>query len=380
MEWVWRYDQCWNSGCNDARLIYDEKTRTIRCPKCGEARTLSEEKWNDRQTLRKMLYDYMPGQYLFKNLSSVEIASLFLRKLEKMRWTHYVAHDYVLAKLKRDLEAQNRMKEAVRLMALNMDYDVEECMTLFPMIEDLEKSCDHIPYMIFDNARENFRVEGWRRREDETLHEGDERVGSRSRQEYDLHHEEWWFWDSYEEALRRIYFVYRANKDRVACWVTRELLRKVHYMIYGNEKPFLDIEMDPFPDGLIENILNGRKDTRDLQELTIQWYLDLAEKEINDKDNLSSSGAADDAILAVATKLGWKTVPNPFPKLDYVQELAVRLKDPEILQLYRAATNFNDLTDEDRMDAARMLVARVKGILAVQPSNKEKEKVTRYVS
>jgi len=380
MEWIWRHDQCWNAGCNDAKLTYDEKTRTIRCPECGEARTLSEEEWNDRQTLRRMLYDYMPGQYLFKNLSSEEIASQFLRKLEKMIWIHYVAHDYVLAKLKRDLEAQNRMKEAVRLMALKMDYDVEECMTLFPMVNDLEKSCDHVPYMIFDIARENFRVEGWRRREDETLHEGDERAGSRSRQEYDLHHQEWWFWDSYEEALRRIYFFYRSDGDRVACWVTRELLRKVHYMIYGDGETFLDIEMDQFPDGLIEDVINGREDTRDLRELTAQLYLDLAEEEVSNKNYLNGSMAADDAVLAVATRLGWKTVPKPFPDLDYVQELASYLKDLHILQLYGAANNFHDLTDEERIDAARTLVDRVKGVLAVLPSNREKEKVASYVS
>jgi len=379
MEWIWRYDQCWNAGCNDAKLIYDEKTRTIKCLKCGEARTLSEEEWNDLQTLRKMLYEYMPGQYLFKNLSSEEVASQFLRKLEKMRWIYYVAHDYVLAKLKLDLDTESRMKEAVRLMSLKMDYDEEECMTMFPMIDDLEKSCDHIPYMMFDISKEIFRVEGWRRHEDETLNEAREWLQYGTK-EGELWHREWLSWFNYEEALRRMYFIFRANWDRVACWITRELLRKVNYMIYGDRETFLDIEMDPFLDGLIEDVLNGREDIRNLQELTVQWYIDLAKEEISNKDYWPTSESADDAVLALATRLGWKTVPPPILRLDYVQEIAEKLMDPEIPRLYEMATDLYGLTDEERIEAARTLVARVEGTLTVLPSNSEKEKLARYDS
>jgi len=330
--------------------------------------------------LRRMLYDYMPGQYLFKNLSSEEVASLFLRKLEKMRWIHYVAHDYVLAKLKRDLEAQNRMKEAVRLMALKMDYDVKECMTLFPMVDDLEKSCDHVPYMIFDIARENFRVEGWRRREDETLREAEEWCEPGTR-EWSLYHREWWFWFNYEGELHGVYYIFRAEGDRVACWVMRELLRKIHYMKWGTAKAaFLDVEIDPFLEGLIKDVLKGREDISDLQELTVHWYLDLAEEEISNKDYWPTTEAADDAVLALATKLGWKTVPPPIVRLDYVQELAEKLRDPEITRLYEVATNLFGVTDEERMNIAKLLVDRVKGILTVLPSKREEKKIARLVS
>jgi hypothetical protein len=388
MEWVWRDDICWwNTECYNlgVKVIYDEKTLTIKCPRCGGTETLPEEWWRDRQTLRRTLYEYMPGKYLFKNLPSEEIASLFIRKLSKKRWINYLAHDYVLAKLRRDPDAQNRMKEAMRAMALKMEYDVEECMTMFPMLDDLEKSCDHVPYMIFDIARENFRVEGWRKREDEIVREGHERgLYAKRTREGELYSRESRLWGGptggYESALRGMYFVFRANGDRVACWVTRELLRKVDYMIHGDGQTFRDIELDPFPDGLIEDVLNGREDTRDVRELTVQWFLDLAEDEISNEDYLTSSGAADDAVLAVATRLGWKTVPDPCPNSDYVRELAERLRDPEVLRLYEAATNFYDLTEVERMDAARTLLARVKGILAVLPSDREKEKIAKYVS
>jgi len=382
MEWVWRSDICWwNAECYNSgvKVVYGEKTRTIKCPKCGGAETYSEEGWSDKQTLRRTLYDYMPGQYLFKNLSSEEIVNQFLRKLEKMSWIHYVAHDYVLAKMRRDLKAQDKMKGAVRLMALKMDYDVEECMRMFPIVDDPEKSCDHVPQIIFGIVKENFRVEGWRRREDETLHEAEEWCHPGTRQ-WSLRHREWWFWDDYKSALRSMYFAFRADGDRVACWVTRDVLRGVDYMMHGDGETYIDIEMDPFPDGLIEDVINGREDSRDLQELTVQWYLEQAEEEVSDEDYLDESMAADDAVLALATRLGWKTVPDPFPDLDYVQELAGRLRQPEIPRLYGAAKNYHELTDEERVNAARALVDRAKGILAVLPSNREKEKVARYVS
>ena len=161
----------------------------------------------------------------------------------------------------------------------------------------------------------------------------------------------------------------------------RELLRKIHYMKWGTAKAaFLDVEIDPFLEGLIKDVLKGREDISDLQELTVHWYLDLAEEEISNKDYWPTTEAADDAVLALATKLGWKTVPPPIVRLDYVQELAEKLRDPEITRLYEVATNLFGVTDEERMNIAKLLVDRVKGILTVLPSKREEKKIARLVS
>ena len=105
MEWVYRDDMCWRAECYHLKtqVVYDEKTRTRKCPRCGEIEKYSEEEWKDLQSLRGMLYDYMPGKYLFKDLSSEQISDFFLRKIDKREWTLYLAHDYVLAKMRRDL-------------------------------------------------------------------------------------------------------------------------------------------------------------------------------------------------------------------------------------------------------------------------------------
>jgi hypothetical protein len=104
--------------------------------------------------------------------------------------------------------------------------------------------------------------------------------------------------------------------------------------------------------------------------LTVQWYLELADEEISNKDYWPTSDAADDAVLALITKLGWKTVPPPIVRINYVQELAEKLRDPEFTHLYEVATDIYDITDEERMKIARALVNRVKEILTVLPSNR----------
>ena len=155
----------------------------------------------------------------------------------------------------------------------------------------------------------------------------------------------------------------------------KEILRKVHFTIYGNGETFLDIEMDPFLEGLIEDVLHGREDARDLQKLTVQWYLEQAEEEVINKDYWSTSEAADDAVLALATRLGWKTVPPPILRLDFVRELAKKLGDPEIPRLYEVATDLYGLPDEERAKVSEKLLDRIKRILSVLPSNGEKEKI-----
>jgi hypothetical protein len=394
----------WCDGCG-VEMVYDEGDGMLHCPKCDYVAYAFEADIEDlverdiHKPVREALQRYKPGEFLFKGITAEEIADLFRKKTDKYAWTSMVAHDYLLAKLRKKGYVLSKMKEAMRLAALKTDHDLNQCLSLFPMLEsDLKKWSALIPQTLFKLIRESLKVDGWRTREDETIHEGNairflNLSPSDAGDLYRTEDQRWW---ELEYKTHQMYFVARKRGDRVSCWVIKNLLRHgVNYEHFGNTEStgYIPIDVDPYPDNLIEDFLNGRDEDVDIQATTVQLHLNAVEYYKGELGKCLAKGdydvvanpcsdMAEEAVFAVATQLGWETLNPSVRARNYAKELSEKLGDPEINRLYEVATDF-DLEDyEEQVEATKTLVDRLKGVLsALQPASHDAEKkFSRYIS
>jgi len=407
---LWDADKCSQRSCGPygVRYVWDEETRTIRCPRCGDADKVSEQMWKDLMDVKTLIYKYQCGQYIYRGLPSEEIAGLFLRVLDKDTWTFYIMHDYALAKMRFNDEMMDRLKEAVRVMALNMDYDVEDRLTLFPMMESWEDWI-YLPVRIhLDIADRTFYREGWRTPDwknwkSECLHDAYRRLNNifdRGTPKFYAYERESNCWEMYESALRRMYDVARANGDRAACWVITRVIRNANFRIYGDPgNAGLAQLLDPFTDYFESDVESGRKRKFDMTEVTVEWYLRRAkyslrlmpEDEMEDYGiDVKRIGKEPDldlgskyAMLALMTKLGYQTVPEPllgtfnedgwlvYPDVEEAARLA---GDPELHELFVTAKKTTLWGDPpEAHEAAVELYCRVQDLVEEIPPQPRRE-------
>lgn len=394
----------WCDKCG-VEMVYDENDHMLHCPKCDNIAYAFEADIEDQverdiyKPVKEALQKYKPGEFLFKGVTAEEIADLFLKKLDEHTWTSMVAHDYLLAKLKKKDYVMSKMKEAMRLTALKMDHDLSQCLTLFPMLEsDLKKWSALIPQTLFKLIRESLKVDGWRTREDETIYEGNEvRFLNDSPSDVgDLYRTEDQRWWELEYKMHQMYFEARKGGDRVSCWVIKNLLRYgVNFEHFGNTEStgYIPIDVDPYSDGLIEDFLNGRDEDVDIQAMTVQLHLNTVEYYTKELEKCLANEAydvvaspcshmAEDAVFAVAAKLGWGTLNSSVKARDYAEDLSKKLGDLEIKRLYEIATDFDMEDYKAQVEATKTLVDRLKGMLSALPSTSRdaKKKVSKYIS
>jgi len=386
-EWVWRGDLCGplsNEGkCYglNVRLVEDEKTRTVRCPRCGCVRTFDEDEWKERQALKHVLYRYMPGKYFFRDLPAEGVFRMYMREVSHEDWVWLVGHDYELAKIRGDEATQRRIRDAVKLLVEKMDYNPEFWFDFLAMFDEMSlQKMLHVPLTIVTMAKKKFME----------IYGSEERALSR------LHLP----LGGYTDTLHDIYYYHRWRGDRAACWVTREVMRIIHAEHHGKKDSEyhtgrLDLEIDPFLDGFEEDVINGKERKFDLREITVQWHLREAEawltgyrKEGTDVYwGKNARGVIDYGFRALAARLGYNTlypVDRRFSALDSespdVARVVEDIGDRELLELYRAVEEYCPNYDwQEPLSLAEKFLKKVKKILVnLQP--KEGEEKVAYIS
>ena len=359
----------------------DQSHRMKICPRCGDREEVPPHIWERMMLVRDVLYNYPPGQYLFRDKTLNEIVNLYLRELPEQEWFEWVMHDYVVAKFRHDGEKQRFYKEVVREMARRMGYSIEWALNAFEIFEDIRKSADFASWKIYDIAKQKLKVEGWRRSEDETVHDTP-RQRVLSDEEDRRHSEEWDRWFEYYRGLESIYHNYWWKKDRVGCWLTREVYRRVNREIFGtSDAEWFDI--DPLLDDE-EAIIEGLEETRDIIDLYVENRLRYLKERYEGSSDPDTEDIANQAILALAAKLGydvrdaWGLLYPEEKRYSLVKEISERIGDPEILELYERADV--PLPRQDNIDAAWRLLTKVEGMVRVLPTRRIMERANSYVS
>jgi len=375
-DFVWSWEKC--DRCR-SRVNLDHARRMKVCPKCGWKEEVPPHIWKRMMLVREVLRKYPPAQYLFRGKSLNEIVDLYLRELPEQEWFGWIMHDYVVAKFRHDEEKQRFYKEVVREMARRMDYSQKWALGAFEKFEDIRKSADYAAWKIYDIAKQNLKVGGWRRSEEETVHDAP-RQRMLTKEESVKNYEEFERWDDYLRGLMAIYNHYWWRKDRVGCWLTRTTFKYVSREIYGTFDAEW-YEWDPLLDDE-EAIIEGREETRDIIDLYVEDQLRTAEETYR-RDKTDTEYIARMAILALAAKLGYD-VRDPFAvmptyhELEFAKEISEKIEDPEVFDLFKKA--FVPIAREENVEAARRLLTKVEGMVKVLPSRKTVERASTYVS
>ena len=328
-----------------------------------------------------VLRKYPPGQYLFRGKSLDEIVDLYLRELPEKEWFEWIMHDYVLAKFRHDEEKQKFYKEVVKEMARRMGYSQKWALGAFEMFEDIKKSADYAAWKIYDIAKQHLKVDGWRRSEDETVHDTP-RQRILTKEESVKNYEEFERWDEYWRGLMDIYNDYWWMKDRVGCWLTRTVLAYVSREIYGTFEAELWHELDPLLEDE-EALIEGREETRDIIDLFVESRLRVAEEMYRRDKESYTRNIARWSILVLAAKLGYdvrdaSAVMPTYHELEFAKEISEKIGDPEIFELFKKA--FVPMPKEENIEAARRLLTKVEGMVKVMPSRKAIERANTYIS
>lgn len=357
----WTDSEDWCSLCSKlyVKLEYDDKTRTTKCPHCGHTETYGEDDWKSLQAKRYVYYQYMPGNYYFRDLSVENVFKKYLREFNHEDWCSWLIHDYVLARMRGDKAAQDRMREAAKLAVEKMNLDSKPWNKLFEKMDATDAEIfKQVPQIIYEMAEKKFR-EAFPEEKIQDVFSG------------------------YSNVLASTYSYNRWKGDRVACWVTREVDRIYNEEHDTSNESFLDYyDYDPLLEGFTEDILAGRKKEFDIRETYVQWQLKLAEKFLQRSNALV---AVWDAYYALAAKLGIHATWPPTKVIEFdmqtVQNVAKAIGDITLFELYDEATDLNSVDAPKACWYAKNFIEKVKELLPkVVSADQETEKSTAYVS
>jgi len=340
-EWTDSEDWCSLCGKLYVKLEYDDKTRTTKCPHCGHTETYGEGDWKSLQAQRYVYYQYMPGTYHFRDLSVENVFRKYMRELNHEDWCSWLIHDYVLARMQGDKAVQDRMREAAKLAVEKMSLDSKPWNKLFEKMDATDAEIfKQVPQIIYEMAEKKFR---------EAIPE--EKVQA--------------VFKGYVDSLASMYSYHRWKGSRVACWVTREVVRICNEEDDSPREFFSDYyDYDPFLQGFEEDILAGRKREFDLRDTYIQWQLKLAEKFLRQSKALV---AVWDAYYALTAKLGIHATWPPTRIIEFgrqsVESVAKAIGDMQLLELYGYAIDLDSIDEAKACWYAKNFVEKVKELL-----------------
>lgn len=357
-EWIDSEDWCSLCGKKYVKLEYDDKTHTTKCPQCGHIEVYSEDDWKILQTQRYVYYQYMPGKYYFGNLPTDKVFGKYIRELSHEDWCSWLIHDYVLARMRGDKAVQDRMREAAKLAVEKMSYDCKPWDKLFEKMDATDAEIFlQVPQIIYEMAEKKFR---------EVIPK--EKISD--------------IFSGYVDTLASVYSYSRWMGDKVACWVSREVI-EIYETESDSSEFFSDYYgCDPFLEGFEEDTLAGKKSNVDLRELYVEWQLKLAETFLQQSKALV---AVWDAYYALTAKLGINTIWPPTKVIEFdsqtVESVAKLIGDMELFRLYDMATDLNSIDEAKACWYAKNFIEKVKALLPTVVSvEQEMEKSSAYVS
>jgi len=363
-EWlfkVWTDSSDWCCHCNKERnkLVFDDKAQTSRCVQCGHVETYPDKVWRSMQAQRYVSYHYMPGKFYFADCSKEEIFQKYLRELNHTEWSSWLIHDYVLAKMREDKVVQDKLIKTAKLIVEKMNYDSTAWKTLFEKMDAPNPDIFHqVPQTIYEFAQKKFQETTTNKEELYTITRG------------------------YLVTLTSIYSYSRWKNDRVACWVTSEII-KLCDVESESIAFYTDLfGCDPLLEGFQDDLISGKNHKIDTNESYIQWELGLADKYLQQSSALVAVQAA---YSALGAKLGIHAIWPPTKVLPFdvktVENVTNLVNAPELFRFYDLATDLNSIDAKKACYYAKYFVEGVKKILpAITPLEQEWAKQAAYIS
>ena len=354
---VWTDDLDWCTHCDKVqhKLVFDDQTKTTKCPKCGYVEMYADADWKILQAKRYVTTHYMPGKYLFSNLSVEEIFQKYLRELSHIDWSSWFMHDYLLAKMKQDKSTQDKLLETAKLVVSKMNYDATPWKKLFEKMDIQDPDMLYqVPQIIYEFAQKKF-VEVALKDELQTILQ------------------------NYVATLNGIYDYSRWKGDRVTCWIVSEIIQ-----LCDLENPSRDytkyFSCDPLLENFQDDILTNKKREFNLKDTYIQWELELAENCLTESKAFTAVWSA---YKALTTKLGLYAIWPPKTinfDITTVKKVTQIVNDPELFRFYDLATDLDAIDTKKACYYATHFIKKVQELLPkVTSIEKELEKTTAYV-
>ena len=362
-EWaynIWTDSNDWCSQCSNKnnKLLFDDQTKTTKCTQCGHVRTFDDKDWKSLQTQRQVIYQYMPGKYIFSNLSIEEIFAKYLREHNHVDWSSWVIHDYVLARMRNDKEIQNKLQDAAKLIVEKMDYDPKPWLTLFEKMDAQDPEIFlQVPQIIYEYAEKQFQNVTTKENLSEIIH-------------------------SYAVKLTNIYCYNRWKGDRAACWITSEIIKLCNPDSYLTNFYTDFFSYDPMIENFPEDLLTTNKMEINTKDSYIQWELNLSDNFLKKSNAL---GAVEGAYNALGAKLGIHAIWPPTNVLSFdmytVKKVTELFDDSELFRFYDLATDLNTIDPAKACYYAKLFSDKIKKMLPeVTSLEQEQAKKMAYVT
>mgnify|MGYP006977941057 CR=1 FL=1 len=304
-----------------------------------------------------LLSKYPPGAYFFRGLDVEGVTGVYF-KSEKAGFISMLAHDYILAVLRGDSAARNKVREAYRVLASWFDWDkppwrgLEEALeasgwSLKAARDEVVRLAEEASAFLFKVYEREVRIEGWRAKPDETVYEGGKRLAGRSREDVKLYLAEESRWHELAERLRGMLWKDELRLgDKASFWLAKSLLSRVRRYTIG------------YRGNRMAELLEKRALEDIIEPCLDEWsslsllYIDEAFRRIDDVAHMEEEadwkntplGVGDLIIMAAMAAEG--VDPREYAKSgrllakmdEYLADFARRRDDPELLTLYDAAT------------------------------------------
>ncbi|MCL2477828.1 hypothetical protein [Candidatus Bathycorpusculum sp.] len=363
-EWnftVWSDSRDWCRQCSKEKnkLIFDDQTKTTKCTQCGHVETYTDRDWAILQAKRYVTHHYMPGKYYFAHLSKEEIFQKYLREYNHNDWSSWLIHDYVLAKMKDDRTVQDKLLETAKLVVEKMNYDSTTWKNLFEKMNAKDPEMFHqVPQILYEVVEKKFQ---------ETA----------SKEEFTA------MLEGYAATLTSVYSYSRWKGDRVACWVSSEIIKLCNTDEGYSIGFYTDLfGCDPLLEGFQDELIAGKKRDISVKDTYIQWQLNLADKFLQQSSVLVATQAAYEALTA---KLGIHALWPPTKILPFdiktVEKVTTLVNEPELLRFYTTALNLDTIDPAKACYYAKQFIEKIKKMLPeITPIEQEQKKQAAYIT
>jgi uncharacterized C2H2 Zn-finger protein len=283
-EWVWTFDLCSSPQCvgKKVKVTYDDGEQVRKCPSCGEVTRFGRYEWRKVQSIRRIVYGYMPGKPFFMGKSADEIFRMYWRVLPKDEWLSWVGHDYAVAKLRFNPILKENLIKALNLLVEKMRYSRSEVEEYIARLESGREGLLHAPKTTVKAAVKTL-IDEW-----VCLGEKDALKTLLTSI------------PNYQFALLDLYRYHRRIGDLAGCWCTGEVLKALYKMYDGSEMPHVGIKYDKLVYLDFErDVLAGVRRTYNMHLRTMEWHLMQAYIYLRDGDAVPCIKSCMDALAAL---------------------------------------------------------------------------------
>jgi hypothetical protein len=189
--------------------------------------------------------------------------------------------------------------------------------------------------------------------------------------------------DGYIVNLTNMYCCSRWKNDRVACWISNEIIK----LCDNNDDESIEFYTeffgcDPLLESFKDDFVAEKKHEINIKDSYIQWELNLADTYLQQSKAL---GAVQSAYQALGAKFGIHAIWPPTKILPFdiqtVKKVSEIINDPEFFRFYDLATDLNSIDAAKACYYAKGFIDKVKKMLPnVTPIEQELAKQAAYIA